>query len=110
MEVRHLGIHVVVIEPGPVRTEFEETAFATLDKLIQPEDYRSLAAAFKRYSKNMYTKAPGPDSTADAVLSAINASRPKCRYPTTIMAKVLLKVKWLLGDRLFDKAILSGLK
>jgi short-subunit dehydrogenase len=110
MEVEHLGIHVVVIEPGPVRTEFEETAFATLDKLEQPEDYRSLAAAFKRYSKKMYAKAPGPDSTADAVVSAIKARRPKFRYPTTIMAKVLIKVKWMLSDRLLDKGILSGLK
>ena len=110
MEVKHLGIHVVVIEPGPVRTEFEETAFLTLDKLVQPEGYRSLAATFKRYSENMYAKAPGPDSTADAVVTAIKANRPKCRYPTTIMAKVLLKVKWLFGDRLLDKAMLSGFR
>jgi short-subunit dehydrogenase len=110
MEVKHLGINVVVIEPGPVRTEFEETAFATLDKLAHPEDYKPLAAAFKRYSVNMYAKAPGPESTADAVVRAIKAKRPGFRYPTTAMAKTLLKVRRLLGDRLLDKGILSELE
>jgi short-subunit dehydrogenase len=110
MEVRDLGIYVVMIEPGPVRTEFEETAFATLDKLVHPEEYMPLIAAFKRYSRAMYAKAPGPESTANAVLRAIKARRPKSRYPTTMMAKMLLKVKWLFGDGLLDRAILSGLK
>lgn len=110
MEVKHLGIRVVVIEPGPVKTEFEETAFSTLDGVEHPYEYRSLIDAFKMYSRAMYAKAPGPESTADSVVRAIKARRPKFRYPTTTMAKILPKVRWLLGDRLFDKAILSGLK
>lgn len=110
MEVKHLGIHVVVIEPGPVKTEFEETAFSSLDRVEYPYEYGALVDAFKRYSMDMYSKAPGPEGTTDAVVKAIKARRPRYRYPTTTMAKVLRKVRWLIGDRLFDKAILSELK
>lgn len=110
MEVKHLGIDVVMIEPGAVKTEFDEVAFATLDKLEHPEDYKALVAAFRKFSENMYAKCPGPENTADAVLKAIKAKRPKFRYATTTDAKVLPKVRRLLGDRLFDKAILSQLK
>ncbi|MFO7667811.1 MAG: oxidoreductase [Desulfobacterales bacterium] len=109
-EVKHLGVDVVMIEPGAVKTEFDEVAFANLDKVDHPDDYKDLVAAFKRYAKGLYAKCPGPESTADAVLKAIKAKRPKARYATTIDAKVLPKLKRLLGARLFDKALLSQLK
>jgi len=110
MEVKHLGIDVVMIEPGAVKTEFDEVAFATLDRVEHPEDYKALVAAFRKYSENAYAKCPGPESTADAVVKAIKAKRPKTRYATTTDAKLLPKVRRWLGDRLFDKLILSQLK
>ena len=107
MEVKRLGIDVVMIEPGAVKTEFDEVAFAALDKVEHPEDYQALVTAFRERSENAYAKCPGPESTADAVLKAIKARRPKFRYATTTDAKILPKVRRWLGDRLFDKAILS---
>ena len=110
MEVKHLGIDVVLIEPGAVKTEFDEVAFATMDAIDHPEDYRHLAANFKKLAKSIYAKSPGPESTADAVVKANKAKKPKIRYATTIDAKVLPKVKRLLGDRIFDKIALSLIK
>jgi NADP-dependent 3-hydroxy acid dehydrogenase YdfG len=110
MEVKHLGIDVVIIEPGAVKTEFDKVAFGTLDKVEHPADYQALVKAFRKYSENMYGKCPGPKSTADAVVKAIKAKSPKTRYATTTDAKFLPKLKRLLSDRMFDKAILSKLK
>ena len=110
MEVKHLGIKVVLIEPGAVKTEFGDVALATLDKINHPDDYKSTVQAFRTFCENKYKRSPGPKSTADAVLMAIKAERPKARYATTIDAKVLPKVKRLLGDRLFDKSFLRQLK
>jgi len=110
MEVKHLGIDVVMIEPGVVKTEFEEVAFATLDSVEHPEDYKVLVAASRKCYENSYKKGPGPESTADAVLKAIKAKRPKYRYATTTDAKLLPMARRLLGDWLFDKAIISQLK
>lgn len=110
MEVKPFGIDVVVIEPGPVRTEFDAVGNATLEKLEQPEDYKPLAAAFGRYMAKLYAKSPGPESTADAVVKAIRAKRPKVRYTTTTPAWVLPGVRRWSGDRLFDKLCLHELK
>jgi short-subunit dehydrogenase len=110
MEVKHLGIDVVVIEPGGVKTEFDEVAFANLDKVEHPEDYKAMVAAFRRYCENLYAKCPGPESTADAVVRAIKAKRPKTRYATTVDAKLLPKVRRWLGDGVFDSLILSRLR
>jgi NADP-dependent 3-hydroxy acid dehydrogenase YdfG len=110
MEVKHLGINVVMIEPGAVKTEFDEVAFAALDSVEHPEDYKALVAALREYAENSYKKSPGPESTADAVLKAIKTKQPKYRYATTTDAKVLPKARRLLGDWLFDKVILSQLK
>lgn len=110
MEVKHLGIDVVIIEPGFVKTDFSKVSFAILDQLEHGEDYKALIAAFRKSYETNFAKSPGPESTADAVLKAIRAKHPKNRYATTIDAKILPKVRRWLGDRLFDRLILRQLK
>lgn len=110
MEVKPLGIDVVVIEPGAVKTEFDEVAFATLDSLNHAEDYKPLVAGFRKYTGKLYSQSPGPESTARAVVKAIEAKKPKTRYATTMDAKLLPRVKRLLTDKLFDKIVLSQMK
>jgi hypothetical protein len=44
------------------------------------------------------------------VVKAIKARRPRLRYATTIDARLLPLARRLLGDKLFDKAVLSQLK
>ncbi|HAW26858.1 MAG TPA: short-chain dehydrogenase/reductase [Planctomycetaceae bacterium] len=110
MEVKALGIDVVVIEPGAVKTEFDEVAFATLDSLDHAEDYKPLVAAFRKFTGDLYSKSPGPESTANAVVKAIEAKKPKTRYATTLDAKLLPRVKRLFSDKLFDKIVLSQMK
>ncbi len=110
MEVKPLGIDVVVIEPGAVKTEFDEVAFGTLDSLEHAEDYKPLVAGFRKYTGGMYAKCPGPEGTAKAVIKAIEAKNPKTRYATTLDAKLLPRVKRLLTDKLFDKVVLSQMK
>ncbi|MBN2468737.1 MAG: SDR family NAD(P)-dependent oxidoreductase [Deltaproteobacteria bacterium] len=110
MEVKPFGISVVVIEPGVVKTEFDDVAFAALDKLEEPEDYKALVAGFRKFFQKGYEKAPGSESTADAVVRAIKAKRPKTRYATTTDARVLPKLRRWLPDRLFDSMILREFK
>jgi short-subunit dehydrogenase len=110
MEVKPFGIDVVVIDPGPVKTEFDAVAIAAMDRLEQPEDYKPLTAAFSKYMANSYAKCPGPEGTADAVVKAIKAKRPKTRYATTTAAQLLPRIRRWAGDRLFDSMSLRQLK
>lgn len=110
MEVKQFGIDVVLIEPGAVKTEFDEVAFAKLDSLDHAEDYKPLVAAFRKFTSKLYSKSPGPESTANAVIKAIEAKHPKTRYATTMDSKLLPRVKRILTDKLFDKIVLSQMK
>ena len=101
MEVRDLGIDVVEIEPGAVRTGFEEVAFATLDKVQAPSDYDTVVRGMSNASRNMYKSAPGPESTANAIVTAIEASRPRAVYKTTMDSHILPRIKRLIGDHLY---------
>jgi short-subunit dehydrogenase len=109
MEVKHLGVDVVIIEPGFVKTGFNKVAFSTLDQLEYREDYNKLITSFKKLYKKFLAKSPNPESTANAVLKAIKAKRPKNRYITTIDAQILPKVRQCVGDRLFDKLVMRQL-
>jgi short-subunit dehydrogenase len=108
MEVRQFGIDVVIIEPGPVRTEFETVAFAAFERIDHEADYRAMADAFEKYNRRLYAKAPGPASTVNAVLTAIHATRPRRRYATTRLAKLAPCLRRWLGDAFFDWAMLRA--
>ncbi len=109
-EVRDLGIDVVQIEPGAVKTDFDEVAFETFDRTDHPEDYDTLTRGFRRGMSNLYVKAPGPEGTARAMVRAITAKRPRPVYRTTSDAKLLPKVQSLLSRRAFDALFLKQMK
>jgi hypothetical protein len=44
---------------------------------------------------------------ADAIINAIAAKRPQTRYAVGKLARPLILLRKLVGDRLFDRAILS---
>jgi len=106
-ETRDLGIDVVMIEPGAVKTGFDQVAIETLDKVEHPDDYKRLVKGFKQSMIDSYAKCPGPESTAEAMVKAVTAKRPKTRYRTTRDAKTLPLMKSLMSDRQFDNLFLS---
>ncbi|MFS2318159.1 SDR family NAD(P)-dependent oxidoreductase [Maricaulis sp. D1M11] len=99
MEVRDLGIDVVAIEPGAVRTGFEAVAFASMETLDTPADYDPLIEGMSNATRNMYASSPGPQSTARAIVRAVQARRPKAVYKTTPDSHILPRLKRLIGDR-----------
>ena len=106
-EVRDLGIDVVLIEPGVVKTGFDEVAFSALDKIVHPDDYKRLVRGFRRTMENAYQNSPGPENTAEAMVEAATAKKPKTRYRTTKDAKMLPLASGLVSDRRLDGLVLS---
>ncbi|MBN2134896.1 MAG: SDR family NAD(P)-dependent oxidoreductase [Acidobacteria bacterium] len=109
-EVKGLGIKVSMIQPGVVKTEFDEVALSTLRKIDHPEDYKPLMKGFDKYISDSYSKCPGPESTAKCMFKAITARRPKTVYRTTLDAKFLPRLVSLMPDKLFDRVILKSMK
>ncbi|MDV3347423.1 SDR family NAD(P)-dependent oxidoreductase [Leptolyngbyaceae cyanobacterium CCMR0082] len=109
-EVRDLGIEVIIIEPGIVKTGFDRVAFDLLDHVEHPADYLPLVDDFRHSMATSYAKAPGVDSTVKAMVAAAIAKRPKTVYCTTVDAKVLKFLQGVLSDRIVDWLILFWLK
>jgi len=107
-EVRTFGIDVVVIEPGPIKTRFGDTAVASIDGLAGRESpYAKFNAVLAQRIKEAYEGpmarfAAEPEAVARVVERAITASRPKTRYPVTFAARFLMRLRRWLPDRGFD--------
>lgn len=106
-EVKGLGIDVVMIEPGIVKTGFGNIAMATLDKTSTPADYQELLAGFRKYMEKGYENAPDPRSTVAAMVEAVTDDKPKTLYRTTMDARLYPVAKAITGDRIFDYLTLS---
>ncbi|MBE9487561.1 MAG: SDR family NAD(P)-dependent oxidoreductase [Bacteroidetes bacterium] len=100
-EVRDFGIKVSVIEPGPVKTGFERVVF---EKIANPsEDYKSYMKSFVKAFKKLYVHAPTTSSTVKSVVHAVESKNPKIRYRTTLGSKMLICIKYITTDRVFDR-------
>lgn len=77
-EVRPLGIHVTLVQPGPFRTGFvgQSVAFAG----GAPADYDASCGKFLRFLSSMDGRQPGdPARAADAILALTTLERPPLR-------------------------------
>ena len=103
MELSPFNIDVILIEPGAVKTGFEDVAVNALDDVTLKKDYQVLLSAFHPFIKKSYQNAPGMNSTLKAMKKALDAKRPKWVYRTTIDAKGYPRLKALLGLKGYSK-------
>ena len=101
-EVKGFGVDVIVIEPGPIRTRFTETANAAIpDADPAYADYHEAVA--KADAETDESRLAGdPEDVAATIEKAISARRPKTRYRVTAVARLLPALKGVLPDRAFD--------
>ena len=95
MELRHSGIAVSLIEPGPIRTRFTDNV--TQGEADKPVKNPGIAARFTL----------GPEAVVTKVRHAFTSPRPKLRYPVTVVTYAVMVLKRLLPGRAMDK-ILRG--
>src|SRR2546422_7630749 len=107
-EVRPFGIDVVVIEPGPIKTQFGDTAIAAVKSLGGNESpYAAFNAVLAQKIKEAYEGPMGrlaaePAAVARVIERAITAERPRTRYPVTFAARFMVGLPRRLPDRAFD--------
>jgi short-subunit dehydrogenase len=107
-EVRGFGVHVSVIEPGLIKTNFGETAVGSVPQEDGPyaEFNTAVAAATAgAYDGAIGKLGAGPDAVAKAIERAITARRPRTRYPVTASARFFIAQHALLPDRAWDAVV-----
>jgi short-subunit dehydrogenase len=107
-ELEPFGIHVSLVEPGPIETPMLQGVKKKADEVIAElpdhgkEWYRDQIETISGYFHQMEQRALPPQAVADVVTHALEANRPKTRYLVTQDAKMTAFMKWLLPDRAFD--------
>jgi NAD(P)-dependent dehydrogenase (short-subunit alcohol dehydrogenase family) len=110
IELAPFGIDVVIIEPGIIATDFGNVLLDPMLKRSGQGPYQALAQGVAKGTRDSYDKAGAaspPSVVADVIVQAIAARRPRTRYVVGKLARPLILLRQLFGDRVFDKAILS---
>ena len=106
LELHGTNIHISLIEPGPILSDFRKNAFALYKKNIDPthsyhkETYKVMEARLQKEGAAAPFTLPA-QAVAEKVIHALEAKRPKIRYyvtfPTYLFAflKRILPMSWL---------------
>jgi NAD(P)-dependent dehydrogenase (short-subunit alcohol dehydrogenase family) len=105
MEVEPLGVNVVIVQPGIIRTGFEDQTAAQLREYSGDGVYRERVEAMIRRGEHGMGEASDPEVVARCVREAVEADRPETRYAVGWLADQLLDLNRTLPDREFDALV-----
>jgi NAD(P)-dependent dehydrogenase (short-subunit alcohol dehydrogenase family) len=107
LELAPFGVHVVVVEPGAIRTEWAEISAENLRAASAGTAYADQAVqvsrALARTSNPRLTSPPAV--VANVVGRAVTARRPRTRYAVGRGARPVLVARRVLPDRAFDALV-----
>ncbi|MCB0939934.1 MAG: SDR family NAD(P)-dependent oxidoreductase [Mycobacterium sp.] len=104
LEVAPFGIHVVVVEPGAIDTEWHGVAAGNLVANSTMGAYAVQAATVEKVLSGGRF-ASSPDVVAKAIAKAVTARRPRTRYAVGLGAKPVIYARRVLPDRVVDAVV-----
>lgn len=107
LELKGTGIHMVLVEPGPILSRFRDNAYQQYQRHIQPSHshhrfaYLSMEARLQKPGPAVpFTL--GPEAVLAAVLHALESKCPKLRYYVTLPTYVFAFLRRILPFRWLD--------
>ncbi|MBB4394717.1 oxidoreductase [Bradyrhizobium sp. ERR14] len=112
LELAPFGIKVVVVEPGLIETGFGDVVANGLLKRSGSGPYAKLTQAVAKSTRDAYGQGRGtnPSVIADVVSKAVKEAKPRTRYVAGKYALPMIKIREWLGDRMFDRVIMSQMR
>jgi len=108
-EVKGFGIDVVLIQPGLIRTAFTSTVSKNLEPLGRERGpYAPFTREVERITRESYVQGPlarwggSPEDVATVIETALRARAPKARYRVTPSAGLLMSLRALVPDSVWD--------
>jgi NAD(P)-dependent dehydrogenase (short-subunit alcohol dehydrogenase family) len=112
IELHPFGIHVVIIEPGYIRTDMERAAqdlSSTYVAGAERSPYRVVYEGFRRaWDETTRGSKDVPEDCARVILRALTETPPRPRYVVTRRAKLTALLRRILSDRALDRSILRA--
>ncbi len=115
LEMNGTPIHVILLEPGPIRTRIRQNARAHYERWIEREN--SVWATFytEVLEPRLYADDPAPDpfeltcaATTRKLIHALESARPRARYYVTTPTYIVGIMRRLLPTRVLDRILLRG--
>ena len=106
-ELAGSGIHVSIIEPGPIESKFSEHALAAYKANIDlagsahAEVYKERIAKMEAGGTAMFKL--GPEAVLEKLIHAVESPRPHPRYYVTTATYMLAWARRLFSTRILDR-------
>lgn len=113
LELEGSGIHVSLIEPGPIVSEFRANALRAFRRHIVMETsfhadtYRTVLKRLEDNDNEVMFTLPA-EAVLDKVVKALSARKPKPRYAVTVPTYVFAGLKRLLPTAWLDRLLLRA--
>jgi NAD(P)-dependent dehydrogenase (short-subunit alcohol dehydrogenase family) len=105
-ELKSAGIHVSLLEPGPIKTQFLPSTLATFKATVDVANSPHKAAYTKRISameNDTGSKLKlGPEAVVKKLIHALESPNPKARYMVSPHTYIASTLKRLLPTRALD--------
>ena len=113
LELKGSGIHVILIEPGPIRTRIRKNSQPHFERWVDWQNsnlkriYQQIViprlTASDNGPPNLFELTPAAVSAA--VVEACESSKPNLRYRITLLTKIAWLLKRLLPVKLLDQIL-----
>lgn len=91
-EIKPLGLHLTLVEPGGFRTDFAETAKGSVTPMAE---YAATVSGIRDYLRNQGGRQPGdPRKAAQVILQLASQENPPLRLPLGSDALALLRQRY----------------
>ena len=112
LELRDTNIHVSLIEPGPVESDFRKNAYAAYRRYINKET-SVFSDIYQKTEDRLKKEGPavpftlGPDAVLKKVIHALESKHPKARYYVTFPTYLFGYLKRILPTSVLDRILLQ---
>ena len=110
LELHGSGIHLSLIEPGPIESRFRANAFGMwkrhidADNSVHRDQYRIMVKRLEKPGRTTPFTLP-PEAVLKRVIHALESRRPRIRYPVTFPTYLFAFLKRVLSHRMMDRAL-----
>ncbi|MDX1605150.1 MAG: SDR family NAD(P)-dependent oxidoreductase [Candidatus Competibacterales bacterium] len=109
-ELHGTGIHVVLIEPGPILSRFRANSLAAFRRHIDPE-HSPHRERYRKTLRRLETEGAavpftlGPEAVLKKLVRALESPRPKPRYHVTVPTHLFAALRRLTTTRGLDRLV-----
>lgn len=110
LELRDSGIHVSLIQPGPILSRFRENSYAAYrrnidaDNSVHRDTYKRMEARLTKQGPAVRFTLP-PEAVLKKVIHALESPRPRVRYRVTFPTYLFAALKRILPSRTLDRML-----